>query len=444
MEEQIINGFSKLTANEKMKLVANFTTAPAIFIQEMQRHLNLDRDLQAKYLEFSENTLSNYYLPYGVAPNFVINGNVYMVPMVTEESSVIAAAADAAKWWAKNGGFTATVKSLKKMGHVHFLYKGNKQRLIEDFDGIKKELFICVSHITANMMKRGGGIKQIHLIDKTDIIPDYFQLEVIFDTRNSMGANFINTVLEEMASKLKLLFDKCFEEEESANVNVIMSILSNYTPECLVEVSVGCEIYKFESFYRGGSHNFADRFKMAVDIANNDMYRAVTHNKGIFNGIDAVVMATGNDYRAIEACGHAYAANSGKYSGLTKVKLEGKQFTYTLTLPLSLGTVGGLTRIHPLAKQSLELLGNPDAEKLMQIAASVGLANNFNAIKSLVTSGIQKGHMKMHLNNMLAELNANEFEKQKARADFKNETVTYSGLRNYLDAIRDKNLLKKK
>ncbi|MBM3436015.1 MAG: hydroxymethylglutaryl-CoA reductase, partial [Bacteroidetes bacterium] len=185
------------------------------------------------------------------------------------------------------------------------------------------------------------------------------------------------------------------------------------------------------------AEKFAWKFQKAVQIAQVDTHRATTHNKGIFNGIDAVALATENDFRAIEACGHTYASKDGNYRSLTNISLENGIFRYTLTVPLSLGTVGGLTSLHPLAKKSLELLGNPGAKELMRIAATVGLANNFGAIKSLVTRGIQKGHMKMHLLNILNQFEASDIEKEKAKSFFAEEKVSFNSVENFLKSLRE-------
>ena len=183
-------------------------------------------------------------------------------------------------------------------------------------------------------------------------------------------------------------------------------------------------------------YEFADRFRYAVAIANVDIYRATTHNKGIFNGIDAVVIATGNDFRAVEAGGHSYAAKDGSYKSLTHAEINDDQFTYTLRVPLAVGTVGGLTSLHPLARISLEILGKPSANELMEIAASTGLANNFSAIKVLITSGIQKGHMQLHLNNILTSLRANAMEKEGAFHFFKEKTISFAAVQNFIDDLR--------
>ena len=214
-----------------------------------------------------------------------------------------------------------------------------------------------------------------------------------------------------------------------------MSILSNYVPECLVTASVSCSIDALSNNGMDGK-DFAANFVRAVEIAKIAPRRAVTHNKGIMNGIDAVILATGNDFRAVEAGVHAYAAKNGTYSSLTEAAIEGNTFTFSIEIPLALGTVGGLTSLHPLVKVALQILQNPSAKELMQIVAVVGLAQNFAALRSLVTTGIQKGHMKMHLMNILNQLNASEKEKEATLAYFENKAISHSTVVNYIQTLR--------
>jgi len=253
-----------------------------------------------------------------------------------------------------------------------------------------------------------------------------------------MGANFINSVLDSLGQTFKNLAQQydAFNEDEK-QVQVIMAILSNYTPDCLVKVEVSCPVEQLDDKSHGMSAaEFASKFNRAVRIAKIDVNRATTHNKGIFNGIDAVVLATGNDFRAIEACGHTWAARDGQYRGLSDCTVEDGIFTFSLEIPLSVGTVGGLTALHPMAKFSLELLGNPSAKELMTIIAATGLAQNFAALRSLVTSGIQKGHMKMHLMNILNHLEANDKERDHIREAFKDRIISFTDVRNELALIR--------
>ncbi len=434
----IINGFSKMSKEEKLKLVASFFDHPEKVLRELKSYWHSDPKKQTLFDEFSENTLSNFYFPFGIAPNFLINGKNYMVPMVIEESSVIAAASSSAKFWAERGGFHAEVISSEKLGQVHFLWKGDPGKLEKAMPGLKRELLAGTRGITSNMEARGGGILDVELINMTDRIENYYQLKVSFETIDSMGANFINSVLEEFARLLKefLVRSPQFQDEEK-DCEIIMSILSNYTPDCLVRAYVECDIKDLQVIDSEMDQvKFAWKFQKAVEIAIVDEYRAATHNKGIFNGIDALALATGNDFRAIEAGAHTYACRNGRYQSLTDLSLEDDVFHYELKVPIALGTVGGLTSLHPMARFSLEMLGNPNAKELMMIAASAGLANNFGAVKSLVTKGIQVGHMKMHLFNILNFYAATQEEKLKATEYFKNHKVSFKSVTDFINNYR--------
>ena len=428
----MIQGFSKLDRAGKIELLVRYNHLSAETAELLYRYLH-SQD-QALFDDISENTLSNFLLPYGVAPNFRINGTTYVVPMVTEESSVVAAAAKGARFWAAHGGFQAKVVQTLKLGQIVFTHHGSEDQLQQLLPQLREHLVHAIGHLTANMERRGGGIRSM-AIHRIENVPHTWQLLVGFDTADSMGANFINTCLELMAPELQLFLEKQFPELPSSEI--VMAILSNYTPDCLVECTVSCPVDALAEL--AGSLSplaFARKFERAVLVARNDVHRAVTHNKGIMNGVDAVVVATGNDFRAVEAGVHAYAAAVGRYRGLTQVELSDTHFTYRLQLPLALGTVGGLTGVHPLAKLSLTLLQNPDAPRLMEIAAAAGMANNFMAVTSLVTHGIQKGHMKMHLSNILNSLGATPAEKELAFIHFQSQTVSYSQVDGFLKKMR--------
>ncbi|WP_340064609.1 hydroxymethylglutaryl-CoA reductase, degradative [Ascidiimonas aurantiaca] len=437
---RFVEGFSKRTKDQKIQWLAeNYFENPEKAKNLLRQYWNQDTRLQRLHDEFIENTITNYYLPFGIAPNFLINGHVYAIPMAIEESSVVAAACKAAKFWQERGGFTAEVISTEKIGQVHFMFKGASEKLIIFFEYVKPLLKKALAPLTANMEKRGGGLLDIQLRNKTDKIQGYYQLHCTFETLDAMGANFINSCLEQLAKTLvneASSYNGFLEKER--NIEVVMSILSNYVPDCLVRASVSCDIDQLNEDESVTPREFADKFVQAVNIACHEPYRAVTHNKGIMNGIDAVILATGNDFRAVEAGVHAYAARNGAYSSLTKACTENGRFTFSIEIPLALGTVGGLTQLHPLVKLALEMLGNPGAKTLMQIVAVAGLAQNFAAIRSLITTGIQKGHMKMHLFNILNQLEATEEEKTYFVNFFKDKTVSHSLVVNEFNRIRQK------
>ncbi|MGY8919209.1 MAG: hydroxymethylglutaryl-CoA reductase, partial [Flavobacteriales bacterium] len=285
-----ISGFSKLNKFEKIEwLIKNSFSSNNNVKNILQQYCNDNVKLQKLHDEFAENTLSNFYLPFAVAPNFLINNKQYTIPMVTEESSVIAAASKAAKFWLDKGGFKAKVISTTKIGQVHFIYKGDFQTLNDYFEIIKPKLYSDVISLTTNMNKRGGGVKDIQLVNLNDQIENYFQLKATFDTQDAMGANFINSCLEQFSRTLKDNY------EDSSQIEIIMSILSNYVPDCIVKAEVSCNIEELKDRSIINPMVFAKNFVRAVNIAQVDKYRAVTHNKGIMNGIDAVVIATGND-----------------------------------------------------------------------------------------------------------------------------------------------------
>ncbi|AXG73357.1 hydroxymethylglutaryl-CoA reductase, degradative [Flavobacterium arcticum] len=436
-----IAGFSKLSKDQKIAWIAKeYFSNPDEAIALIQKYWNNDAEVQKLHDEFIENTITNFYLPLGIAPNFSINGKDYTIPMAIEESSVVAAASKSAKFWATRGGFKATVLNTEKIGQVHFMFKGDIEKLRSFFATVKPKLFSETESITGNMQKRGGGILDIELRDKTDLLPNYYQLHATFETVDSMGANFINSCLEQFAKILKSEAEiySDFNEGEK-NLQVVMSILSNYVPNCVVRAEVSCPVSDLNEDKSISPEEFAEKFITAVQIAEVEPFRAVTHNKGIMNGIDAVILATGNDFRAVEAGIHAYASREGKYSSLSHATVEDGIFRFWIDVPLALGTVGGLTSLHPLVKLSMEMLGKPSAKELMQIVAVAGLAQNFAALRSLTTTGIQQGHMKMHLMNILNQLQATEAEKQKAVKHFEKNTVSHSAAGDFIQELRKVN-----
>ncbi|AWK04058.1 hydroxymethylglutaryl-CoA reductase, degradative [Flavobacterium crocinum] len=435
-----VAGFSKLSKKEKINWIANeYFSNPDEAQNIIRNYWNSDEKLQQLHDEFIENTITNLYIPLGVAPNFLINGKYKTIPMAIEESSVVAAASKAAKYWSTRGGFKTTIINTEKIGQVHFTYNGDAEKLKTFFDEIKPKFFSETQSITKNMQQRGGGILDVKLKDKRSLLENYYQLHATFETKDSMGANFINSCLEQFASTLKeeALNSDLLKNDEK--LEVIMSILSNYVPNCLVRAEVSCPIDELAEKHITNPQEFAERFVQAVQIAEVEPFRAVTHNKGIMNGVDAVILATGNDFRAVEAGVHAYASKNGQYASLSHAKIENGILTFWLEIPLALGTVGGLTSLHPLVKLCLDILENPSAQELMEIVAVAGLAQNFAALRSLTTTGIQEGHMKMHLNNIINQFEATNEERHLIKTHFKKTAVSHSAVVDFIENLRKQN-----
>jgi len=434
---QPVSGFSKKTKAEKIEWLAeNYLQNYPNSVQILENYWNDNPSLQQLHDDFIENTLSNYYLPFAIAPNFLINGKLHALPMVTEESSVVAAASNAAKFWLERGGFRAEVISTEKNGQIHFNFFGNEKEIEAFFEAVKPQLRDSISSIEKNMKARGGGLLELSLVDKSHILDGYFYIHATFETLDAMGANFINSCLEQMAQTFEEEAKNYeFFQKRETYPEVVMSILSNYVPECLVRAEVSCNLEELTTKHYEGKQ-FAEKFVRAIEIAKTETRRAVTHNKGTMNGIDAVVLATGNDFRAVEAGVHAYAARNSYYGSLTHAKIEEDNFTFWIEIPLAVGTVGGLTSLHPLTKLAFEILQKPDAKELMKILAVAGLAQNFAAVRSLVTTGIQKGHMKMHLMNILNQLHASKKEKEKAVEHYKENTVSHNSVVSFLEELR--------
>ncbi|MEI6276498.1 MAG: hydroxymethylglutaryl-CoA reductase [Prolixibacteraceae bacterium] len=431
----ITTGFSRLNRGQRIEYLIEHSKLDVENGYQLHDFDASEVENQKVFEGMVENYIGNFPVPMGIVANMVLNGESLAIPFVTEESSVIAAASKAAKFWAARGGFHAVVSSVTKKGQVHFTWNGIPEQIRKLFPEIRKKLLFSSGGLTQKMEQRGGGIKEIQLIDLTRELHNYYQLDVSFETAEAMGANFINSCLESLAAVLSNLSELNTADN---HVEIIMSVLSNYTPDCRVNCHVECPVEALTGWSQNMTGRiFATKFRQAVDIANLNIQRAVTHNKGLFNGIDAVMLATGNDWRAAAASAHAYASKDGTYKGLTTIQLTDNQFRYELELPLALGTVGGITQIHPVVKKSMAIMNHPDAQKLMMIAAASGLANNFAAIASLITTGIQDGHMRMHLANLLTQLHASQSEREFAVSHFSHKTVSYAAVENLIGQIRN-------
>ncbi len=432
-EPKFISGFSKLNRLQKIQWLVealNLDESTAMLFSFFELS---DQELQSVIADLSENQVSNFHFPFSVAPNFLVDGQFMTFPLVTEESSVVAALAKAAGFWAKRGGFHTEVIGTEKKGQLHFSWKGTPEKLEKAFPLLKEQLLRDVVSISRNMEKRGGGITAIELNYLPEILPNYYQLDVAFGTCDAMGANFINSCLEQFGKSLKnwVLLNEDFDGEER-ELEVIMAILSNYVPNSRVKVWVECPVVELETDPQQAKV-LADKFVRAVHISRHDVSRAVTHNKGIFNGIDALAIATGNDFRALEAGGHAFAASNGRYCGLSNAGITGDKFWFSLEMPLAVGVVGGVTRLHPLAKIAMRILRQPSARQLMVYLAVAGLASNWSAVKSLVTTGIQQGHMKMHLSNILSSFSLSDEQKREAKLYFQDREVSFFEVQKYLN-----------
>jgi hydroxymethylglutaryl-CoA reductase len=340
---------------------------------------------------------------------------------------------NAAGFWAKRAGYHAEVLGTETQAQVHIIWTGNPEYLQTLFPEIRVKILAESTALTGKMEERGGGISGIELKSLPHVLPNYFQIDASFETCDAMGANFINSCLELFGKSLQDYFktsDRISDYERECEI--IMAILSNYTPESRVKAWVECPVLQLlDGKPEVDCEVFARRFEQAIRISRHDVSRAVTHNKGIFNGIDALAVATGNDFRAIEACAHAFASRNGQYAGLTDLQIQDGNFRFSIELALAVGVFGGVTSVHPMAKLAMKILDNPSAKELMMYLAVAGLASNFGAVKALVSVGIQRGHMKMHLSNIMNQLNIPEEHRSEMQVYFQDKTVSFSAVEEY-------------
>lgn len=379
-----LTGFSKASPAERIEKLAQAGLLSEESLQTVRDNETLPLSLAN---EMVENVLGTLALPFGLATGFQVDGQEIQVPMVTEEPSVIAAASYAAGLIKRSGGFQTQVHKRQMIGQVALYDVSNKEKASQAITEAKEELLQLANQAYPSIVKRGGGARDLWTEVKGDFLICYLSV----DPKEAMGANMLNTMLEALVDPL----------EELSGGQGLMAILSNLATDALV--TARCHIdYRFLSRDPKEAAEIAQKIALASQLAAVDPYRAATHNKGIFNGIDAVVLATGNDWRAIEAGGHTYASRSGQALGLSnwmdhpeQQVLEGQ-----LTLPMPIATKGGSIGLNPSVQVAHELLGNPDAQTLARIIVSVGLAQNFAALKALVSTGIQHGHMKLQAKSL--------------------------------------------
>ena len=391
------NGFSKKSYHERLELLR----AQALLSPEKQRSLEQDEQVSLAVADqLSENVVGTFSLPYSIIPELLVNGQDYTVPYVTEEPSVVAAASYASKIIKRAGGFTAQVHERQMIGQVALYQVANPEQAQEKIASKKAELLELANQAYPSIVKRGGGARDLH-VEQIKGETDFLVVYLHVDTQEAMGANMLNTMLEALKPVL----------EELSQGQSLMGILSNYATDSLVTAS--CRIaFRYLSRQKDQGREIAEKMALASQFAQVDPYRAATHNKGIFNGIDAILIATGNDWRAIEAGAHAFASRDGRYQGLSHwtLDLEREELVGEMTLPMPVATKGGSIGLNPRVALSHELLGNPSAKELAQIIVSIGLAQNFAALKALVSTGIQQGHMKLQAKSLALLAGASESE----------------------------------
>lgn len=387
---QLFQGFSKLGKEERLQRLIDLGALTPEDIAYLRQGGVSDTTLADKLIE---NVIGYFQLPLGVATNFCIDGRDYVIPMAVEETSIIAALSKTAKWIRQSGRITTSISGECILGQIQIAKVQNFERLSRSFS--KNKIFLIEqvnAEVAANMVRRGGGVIDLQLRKLTR--PDGGVMAVIHLTMNScnaMGANIINQVLEYLKTPI----------EHLTGETVTMCILSNLNDQKLTTARVVIEAV---------DETLGTRLQEASLFAETDSYRAATHNKGVMNGIDPVLIATGNDWRAVEAGVHAYAARSGQYQAISRWRYDAGTLEGELTAPIVVGTVGGVTALHPTAKLCLRMMGIESAHELSRVIAAVGLVQNLGAIRALCTEGIIQGHMKLHLDNLLLVAGATEVE----------------------------------
>ena len=390
--------FYQKSLEERKEILLNHPSLSNEAKERLKNGLSLSESVAGQMVE---NQIEIYGLPYGIVPEIIVNGKSYIVPMVTEEPSVIAAASYASKLINLAGGTTTIQEKREMIGEIAIVkspltLEAVKAKLEEH----KESLFTIANNAHPSIVKRGGGIRSVWVEEKSTDKERFYIFYVSVDTKEAMGANMLNTILEALVSPIEALTDG-----ES-----IMAILSNLATNSVVTARCVLSPRILDTRTTKGE-DVIDRIVLASEFSKADPYRATTHNKGIMNGIDSVVIATGNDWRAIEAGAHAYASLNGQYQPLTSwTKDEDGNLVGTITLPLPVGTVGGSISIHPGAQFAHELLGHPSAVELAGIIASIGLAQNLAAVRALVTDGIQKGHMRLQAKSLGLAVGATQEE----------------------------------
>jgi len=388
MKDSSISKFFEKSKKERLNIVKNFSS---LSDEEIELIENIDGGISFENADkMVENAIGTFSLPLGIATNFKINGKDYVIPMVIEEPSVIAAASKGAKVARVLGGFEVEADESYSIGQIQML-DVNISKAIENITKSTDEILEIANSMSNTLSKIGKGAKEVSCKEIHTPSGEMLIVELLIDVGDAMGANITNTMCEAVSPFI----------EKITEGRALLRILSNYSTRRIAKAKA---VFEKEAV---GGEDVVNNIILAYQFADNDVFRAVTHNKGIMNGTIAVANATGQDSRAIEAAANAYAASSGKYRSLSKwTKDENGNLVGSLELPLSVGIVGGIANVHPIAKICKKILGVSSAQELACIMTAAGLAQNYSAIKALATEGIQKGHMRLHARNLAAAAGA--------------------------------------
>lgn len=424
-----ISGFYKKSIDERLEIVKEFSNLTSDDIDELKKTGSLDLDKADMMIE---NVIGTFQLPFGIATNFIINGKECLIPMVIEEPSVVAAASNVAKLARISGGFKTNSTEPIMIGQIQMLG-------IEDFDKAKQiieqnrdKILEMSNNPDSSIVKLGGGLKNIEYRAIETAKGKMFIVHLVVDVKDAMGANTVNSIAEKVANYL----------EEITGGEARLRILSNLAEK---RIAMAEAIWKKETLEKSVKNDISgekivDAIIDAYEFAANDQYRATTHNKGIMNGIDAVCIATGNDFRALESGAHSFAAFNRKYGSLTKYeKTTEGDLKGSIEIPIAVGVVGGSIKTNPIAKIGVKIIGAKTSRELAEVMAAVGLAQNFAAIRALATEGIQRGHMKLHAKNLALSAGAKNEEIDiivKRLTEEKNFTASRAG--KILEEIRGK------
>lgn len=383
-------GFSKLKRNERLEKLLAMGLLTAREVAKLKSPKLLPFSFGENFIE---NLIGYYQMPLGVAVNFKIDDQSYVIPMAVEETSVIAAASKTAKWINEKGKISTATSGSEAIGQIQIAKVKNFELLQQALHHNKQNIIAELNNnIASSMVKRGGGVREL-AIRRIPRVDGHVMavIHVMVDTCDAMGANIINQICEYLRHPI----------EQMTNEKVNLCILSNLTDKKITTATVIMQDLDFK---------IGKAIEEASLFAEQDPYRAATNNKGVLNGMDAVAIATGNDWRALEAGIHAYAARNGQYSSITQWKMDGKNLIGTLTAPINVGIVGGVTQLHPIAKICLKILNVENAAQLARIMAAVGLVQNLGALRALTTEGICRGHMRLHINNLCLAAGAKKSE----------------------------------